>query len=109
MARKRAGWNRGRRVSSKGSKPKRNPHYKPAPEECIPPFDTQVDICVMCFRAKRIDVDNYYTKAIIDGCVHRGILRDDGPRWVRSIKKQHIKVKNESEEKTLVAFIPVVD
>jgi hypothetical protein len=39
---------------------------------------------------------------MIDGLVHNGVLKDDGPRYVKKISYEQVKVKNTSEEKTVI-------
>jgi len=70
-------------------------------------FDTPVDLLVVSYRCRLADPDGVSGKAAIDGCVHRGILRDDNAKWVREVRYQQVKVKNQSEEKTLLIFTPI--
>ena len=70
-------------------------------------FDTQVDIYVIHFRTRMADTGGISDKAAIDGCVHRGILSDDSAKYIREIREGQIKVKNESEEKTILIFAPI--
>ena len=72
-------------------------------------FDSPVDLLVVSFRSRLADPDGISAKAAIDGCVHRGILRDDNARWVREVRYQQVKVKNQDEEKTLLIFTPIED
>jgi len=72
----------------------------------IAAFDSPVDIIVLSYRTRLADADGVSAKAAIDGCVHRGILRDDDAKWVTEVRHRQIKVKNKEEEKTLLIFIP---
>jgi Holliday junction resolvase RusA-like endonuclease len=65
---------------------------------CNPP----ACITVTSYRCRLCDVDGISAKAIIDGLVHNGVLKDDGPRYVKKISYEQVKVKNTSEEKTVV-------
>ena len=75
----------------------------------VPSFDSPVDLLVVSYRVRLAYPYGVSAKAAIDGCVHRGILRDDNARWVREVRYQQVKVKNQSEEKTLLIFVPVTD
>lgn len=70
-------------------------------------FDTPVDLLVVSYRVRLADPDGLSGKAAIDGCVHRGILRDDNAKWIREVRYQQVKVKDQSEEKTLLIFTPI--
>jgi hypothetical protein len=72
-------------------------------------FDTPVDIYIIHYRTRLGDTRGVSEKAAIDGCVHRGILIDDSTKYIREIRDKQIKVKNQSEEKTLLIFTPVKD
>lgn len=69
-------------------------------------FDSPVDLIVVSYRSRLADADGISAKAAIDGCVHRGILPDDGTKWIKEVRYRQIKVKNKKEEKTLLIFIP---
>lgn len=64
--------------------------------------NTPAGLVITSYRAYTADVDNISPKAIIDGLVHAGILEDDGPRFVKEVTLRFKKVKNHSEEKTVV-------
>jgi hypothetical protein len=70
-------------------------------------FDTPVDLLVISYRVRLADPDGISGKAAIDGCVHRGILRDDNAKWIREVRYQQVKVKDQTEEKTLLIFTPI--
>lgn len=72
-------------------------------------LDTRVDLLVISFRVRLCDPDGVSAKAAIDGCVHRGLLRDDSTKHIREVRHQQIKVKNQTDEKTLLIFTPVKD
>ena len=73
----------------------------------VPSLDSRVDLLVVSFRVRLCDADGISAKAAIDGCVHRGLLRDDSTKHIREVRHQQVKVKNQSEEKTLLIFTPV--
>jgi hypothetical protein len=57
--------------------------------------DTPVDISVHSVRRRRIDVANTSEKAATDGIVRAGILYDDGPNQVSTIKFSQEKGQEE--------------
>lgn len=65
-------------------------------------FDTPVSITIISHRVRLTDADNCSAKAAIDGLVHCGILRDDGPAEVAEVRYRQVKVKNREEEKTVI-------
>jgi Holliday junction resolvase RusA-like endonuclease len=67
--------------------------------------NTPASIVVTSYRVRQCDVDGISAKAIIDGLVHSGVLKDDGPRYISEIVYRQQKVKNHSEEKTVVEVI----
>ena len=76
--------------------------YAPAQAEQSLPFNTPVSITVISHRVRLCDPDNVSAKACIDGLVHCGILRDDSPKEVSEVRYRQVKVKNRSEEKTVI-------
>ena len=70
-------------------------------------FAAQVSVHVASYRTRLCDIDGISVKAILDGIVHRGILQDDSPRFVKEITVSQVKVKNESDEKTVVTITEV--
>ena len=75
----------------------------------VPTLNSRVDCKVISLRVRLCDTDGVSAKAAIDGCVHRGLLGDDSTKYIRKIQYQQVKVKNQSEEKTLLIFVPVRD
>lgn len=67
-------------------------------------FTAPVSVHVTSYRTRLCDIDGISVKAILDGIVHRGILQDDSPAFVESVTIRQVKVKNESEEKTVVVL-----
>ena len=57
--------------------------------------DSPVDITIHSVRRRRIDVANTSEKAAIDGIVRAGILEDDGPNQVATVKFSQEKGKKE--------------
>ena len=76
----------------------------PVAAEKVAGFTAPVSVHVVSYRTRLCDIDGISVKAILDGIVHRGILQDDSHRHVASISVEQIKVKNESEEKTVVVL-----
>lgn len=76
--------------------------YAPAQAEQGLPFNTPVSITVISYRTRLADTDGISAKAAIDGLVHCGILRDDSPKEVSEVRYRQVKVKNSSEEKTVI-------
>ena len=66
------------------------------------PFDSPVSITVISYRTRLCDTDGVSAKAAIDGLVNCGILRDDSPAFVSEVRYRQVKVKNKTEEKTLI-------
>lgn len=76
-----------------------------APAEKIPSkfFDSRVSIRITHYRSRLADPGGTSSKAAIDGCVGRGVLHDDSLLWIAEpIIETQVKVKNESEEKTVI-------
>lgn len=73
----------------------------------VPALNTRVDLRIVSFRVRLADPDGISAKAAIDGCVHRGLLRDDSTKFIREVRQQQIKVKNQQDEKTLLIFTPI--
>ena len=77
-------------------------------EKTNPRFDTPVRLRVISYRVRLTDADNCCAKYAIDGIVEAGILRDDSPKYVQSVTHEQVKVKNKSEEKTVIEIEEVV-
>lgn len=73
----------------------------------VVPFGSQVDIRFHCKRKRLIDIDNISVKAVIDGIVLAGLLRDDSPEFVRSVTVSQEKCKPGEEEETEVTLTEV--
>ncbi len=65
-------------------------------------FTTPVSIVVCSYRTRQVDIDGISAKAIIDGLVVCGLLADDSPKYVTSVTYEQEKVKNKSDENTVV-------
>lgn len=65
-------------------------------------FDSPVSILVISYRVRLADPDGISAKAAIDGLVYFGILRDDSQKEVEEVRFRQVKVKNFSEEKTII-------
>ena len=76
-----------------------------APTEKIPSkfFDSRVNISITHYRSRLADPGGTSSKAAIDGLVSRSVLHDDSLLWIAEpIIETQVKVKNESEEKTVI-------
>jgi hypothetical protein len=77
---------------------------KPLGKEAYPRFCSPVRVRVVLYGVRLTDVDNCCVKYAIDALVAEGILVDDSPKYVKEITHSHVKVKNKSEEKTVIGF-----
>ena len=77
---------------------------QPVQEGCDTPFDTPVHIHIRSLRYRLADADGISAKAAIDGLVHRGLLKDDNPRWVQEVSYSQEKVPKTEEEKTIITI-----
>jgi len=62
-------------------------------------FTTPVSIRIISYRKYRHDTDGCSVKAVLDGLVQAGILRDDSSEFVKEIIFESIK---SSDEKTII-------
>lgn len=69
-----------------------------------PAFDSQVSIRVDSHRARLVDVDGVSAKYAIDGLVIGGVIKDDTTKEIREVIYSQTKVKNKSEEKTVITI-----
>jgi hypothetical protein len=74
-----------------------------------PAFTARVDISIVSYRVRLADPDGVSRKASLDGLVNCGILADDSAKEIRSIRHRQVKVKNVSEEKTVIKIKRVKD
>jgi hypothetical protein len=74
-----------------------------------PAFDSPVSIRVHSYRVRLVDVDGVSAKYAIDGLVMGGVLRDDTTKEVREVVYSQTKVKNKSEEKTVITIERIRD
>lgn len=74
-----------------------------------PAFNSPVDIFVNHYRTRLLDQSNLNAKAAEDAIVASGVLRDDSLKEVREVRHRQIKVKDYSEEKTVIMIRPVGD
>jgi len=66
-------------------------------------FDSRVSIRISHYRSRFADPGGPSSKALIDGLVRAGVLRDDSLLWIAEpIIETQVKVKNQDEEKTVV-------
>ena len=64
-------------------------------------FKRKVRIDVLHVRGRLVDPDNLSVKAVIDGLVRAGVLRDDSPKEVEEVRHRQVKGKPERTEITL--------
>lgn len=76
----------------------------PLPKGKGPIFDSQVSIEVHSYRARLVDVDGVSAKYAIDALVNSGVLADDTTKEIREVIYRQTKVKNKSEEKTVITI-----
>ena len=107
MAKRLATGKRRRRVASEATNLECTAGDESLAASKVPTLDSRVDLHVISFRVRLADPDGISAKAAIDGCVHRGLLRDDSAKHIREIRHQQIKVKNQEDEKTLLIFPPI--
>lgn len=69
-----------------------------------PLFDTQVSIRVHSYRTRLVDVDGVSAKYAIDGLVMCGIIANDTTKEVKEVVYEQTKVKNKSDEKTVITI-----
>ena len=67
--------------------------------EDVKGFDSLVSIRVTSYRARRHDPDGVSVKAVLDGIVRLGLLRDDSTKQVKEITFESKKSK---EERTII-------
>lgn len=72
-----------KQVGQNGAK-KQNPRYS---------------LSVLHYRKRLIDLDNLSIKAALDAIVRSGVLPDDSPKFIKEIRHEQIKSK---EEKTVI-------
>ena len=77
--------------------------HEPLATNGTTPRHSQVRIRIDTYRTRLADADGISAKAIIDGLVHCGILRDDSTKEIKEpVEIYQHKVKNEDEERTEV-------
>lgn len=69
-----------------------------------PLFDSQVSLRVHSYRTRLVDVDGVSAKYAIDGLVMGGVIANDTTKEVREVIYSQTKVKNKSEEKTVITI-----
>jgi Holliday junction resolvase RusA-like endonuclease len=70
-------------------------------------FATQVSVTICSYRTCLVDADGISAKAILDGFVRCGLLQDDSAKHITEVRYSQVKVKNRSEEKTIVTITEV--
>ena len=67
-----------------------------------PAFDTRVRIEVVSYRTRLADADGICVKYAIDSLVYDRIIADDSAKYVEEVRYCQAKVKNKSDEKTVI-------
>ena len=65
-------------------------------------LDTRRSILITSYRYRPTDADGASGKAVIDGCVHRGILEDDSTEFVKEVRFKQVKIPKDQPERTIV-------
>jgi hypothetical protein len=97
----------GDRASNSVAKLEQDSSDEPIRASKVAAFDSLVDIRFVQHRTRLTDSDNSSGKAVTDGLILAAIIKDDGPKEVRETRHSQIKVKNKSQEKTLVIITRV--
>lgn len=71
-------------------------------------FDSPVSIRIHSYRSRLADCDGVSGKAAIDSLVMCGIIKDDTTKEVSEVVYSQTKVKNKSDEKTVITIERVV-
>ena len=74
------------------------------PTSTHPAFDSQVSIRIHSFRHRLADCDGISGKAAIDSLVMCGIIANDTTKEVKEVVYEQTKVKNKSDEKTVITI-----
>jgi hypothetical protein len=66
-------------------------------------FNSRVSIRITHYRCRLCDPGGPSSKAVLDGIVRAGILRDDSLLWIEEpIIERQEKVKNQEDEETII-------
>ena len=65
-------------------------------------LDTRVNIRVISYRKRKHDPDGVSVKAVLDGLVRSGILRDDSTEEIKSVTFESRKCPKGQEETTVI-------
>jgi len=66
-------------------------------------YDSPVCIHVHSIRKRLADADGTSAKAVIDGLIHAGILKDDSPEYVKEVT--YSQEKTQGEEMTIIELV----
>lgn len=61
-------------------------------------FDEPVSIIITAYLKRMIDCDNVCSKLLIDGLKECKVIKDDSPKYVRSVKTRVVKSKTDHTE-----------
>jgi len=73
-----------------------------SPEERIAALDTRVIVAVTSYRWGKHDPDGVSIKAVLDGLIKCGILRDDSTDEIQKICLRSKKAKTKAMERTTI-------
>lgn len=90
------------RSSDKSSELERYFSNEPLAEEASKGSHPYCRITFYHYRKRLLDYDNLCTKAILDGVVREGILRDDNPQIIKEVRQKQIKIKSPEKERVMV-------
>lgn len=94
----------GNRVANQATDLERTAGNEPLAAKGCTPFDSRVSITITSYRSRLADPDGVSAKAAIDALVMCGVLRDDSSKEVEEVRHRQVKVKNKSEEKTVIVI-----
>lgn len=67
-------------------------------------FTAPINVLVHSYRTRLADPDGVSAKYVIDACVHFGLISDDSAKQINEVRYVQTKVKNKTEEKTVVTL-----
>ena len=88
---------------SKDAKLEPTASHEPMAKSKDPFFTSRVRIEITHYRCRLCDPGGPSSKAVLDGIVRAGILRDDSLLWIEEpIIERQEKVKNQEDEETII-------
>jgi len=74
----------------------------PSKTKALPRFDTPVIVRVISYRKRKHDPEGVSVKAVLDGIVRAGILRDDSCEEIKKICFESRECEKGEKEKTII-------